>query len=176
MHSVYQIKSLESICSLPLYDSKGFDFDYTWASLVAQMVKNPPEMPETWVWSLGWEDPLEEGMTTLSSVLTWKIPINKGAWWATLHVVTESRTQLSDYAQHTAYLNVLFKSELCNKWFMIWATVSSWSCFCQLYGASPSSAAKMCVHTYIYVYINTPHLSPFICWWTLQFLLHHFLF
>ena len=45
-----------------------------WASLVAQMVKNPPAMQETWVQSLGLEDPLEEGMTTHSSILAWRIP------------------------------------------------------------------------------------------------------
>ena len=45
-----------------------------WASLVAQMVKNLPAMEETWVRSLGWEDPLEEGMATHSSNLAWKIP------------------------------------------------------------------------------------------------------
>ena len=45
-----------------------------WASLVAQVVKNPPAMWETWVQSLGWEDPLEEGMATHSSVLGWRIP------------------------------------------------------------------------------------------------------
>ena len=44
------------------------------ASLVAQMVKNPPSMWETWVRSLGWEDPLEKGKATLSSILAWKIP------------------------------------------------------------------------------------------------------
>ena len=43
-------------------------------SLVAQMVKNLPAMHETWVQSLGWEDPLEEGMTTHSSILAWGIP------------------------------------------------------------------------------------------------------
>ena len=41
------------------------------------MVKNPPAMKETWVRSLGWEDPLEEGMTTHSSILPWKIPMNE---------------------------------------------------------------------------------------------------
>ena len=46
----------------------------TWASLVAQPVKNLPAMQETWVPSLGWEDPREKGMTTNSSILTWKIP------------------------------------------------------------------------------------------------------
>ena len=47
---------------------------YTWASQVAQTVKNPPAMPETWFWSLGQEDPLEKGMVTHSSILAWRIP------------------------------------------------------------------------------------------------------
>ena len=42
---------------------------YSWASLVAQVVKNPPAMWETWVWSLGWEDPLEKEKTTHSGIL-----------------------------------------------------------------------------------------------------------
>ena len=63
-----------------------------WASPVAQMVKNPPAMWETWVRSLGWEDPLEEGMATHSSILAWRIPMDRGAWWGTVHGVTESRT------------------------------------------------------------------------------------
>ena len=44
------------------------------ASLVAQLVKNPPVMQETWVRSLGWEDPLEKGMAAHSSILAWCIP------------------------------------------------------------------------------------------------------
>ena len=44
------------------------------ASLVAQLVKNPPAMWETWVQSLGWEDPLEKGKATHSSILAWRIP------------------------------------------------------------------------------------------------------
>ena len=48
--------------------------DLYWASLMAQMVKNPPVMQETWVQSLGWEDPLGEGMATHSSILAWRIP------------------------------------------------------------------------------------------------------
>ena len=47
----------------------GYPLQYSWASLVAQLVKNPPAMWETWVWSLGWEDPLEKGMATHSSIL-----------------------------------------------------------------------------------------------------------
>ena len=56
------------------------------------MVKDPPAMWETWVRSLGREDPLEEGMTTHSSILAWRIPVNRGAWWATVHGVTRSGT------------------------------------------------------------------------------------
>ena len=51
-----------------------------------------PAMWETWVQSLGWEDPLEEGMATHSSILTWRIPMDRGAWWATVHEVAKSQT------------------------------------------------------------------------------------
>ena len=59
------------------------------ASLVAQMVKNTPAMRESWVSSLGWEDPLEEGMAAHSTVLAWRIPTDRGAWWATAHGVAK---------------------------------------------------------------------------------------
>ena len=52
----------------------GYPLQYSWAYLVAQMVKNQPAMQETWVQSLGWEDPLEKGMATHSSILVWRIP------------------------------------------------------------------------------------------------------
>ena len=52
----------------------GYPLQYSWASLVAQLVKNLPAMRETWVRSLGWEDPLEEGKATHSSILAWRIP------------------------------------------------------------------------------------------------------
>ena len=78
-----------------------YPLQYSWASLVAQMVKNPPAMQENWVWALGWKDPLEKSMATHSSVLAWKISMNRGAWraacsswgckqlrhnWATKHI------------------------------------------------------------------------------------------
>ena len=47
----------------------GYPLQYSWASFVAQLVKNPPAMWETWVQSLGWEDPLEKGKATYSSIL-----------------------------------------------------------------------------------------------------------
>ena len=52
--------------------------------MVAQLVKNLPVMQETPVRFLGWEDPLEEGMATYSSVLAWRIPMDRGVWWATV--------------------------------------------------------------------------------------------
>ena len=59
---------------------------------VAQLVKNMPAMWETWVQSLGWEDPLEKQMATHSSILAWRIP-----WTCIVHGVTRSQTQLSDF-------------------------------------------------------------------------------
>ena len=55
----------------------GYPLQYSWAILVDQMIKNPPVMQETLVRSLGWEDPLEEGMATHSSILPWKIPLTE---------------------------------------------------------------------------------------------------
>ena len=52
----------------------GYPLQYSWASLVAQLVKNLPTICETWVRSLGWEDPLEKGTATHSSILAWRIP------------------------------------------------------------------------------------------------------
>ena len=60
------------------------------------MVKNAPAMQETWVQSLGWEDPLEKGMATHSNILAWRIPMDRGAWWATVHGVKKSWTRLRD--------------------------------------------------------------------------------
>ena len=64
---------------------------FIWASLVAQLVKNPLAMRETWVRSLGWEDPLEEGVATHAGILAWRFPMDRGGWWATVHRVSKSR-------------------------------------------------------------------------------------
>ena len=60
------------------------------------MVKNPPAMWETWVRSLGWEDPLEKGMAPHSSILAWRIPWTRGPLQSTFHGDEKSQTQLSD--------------------------------------------------------------------------------
>ena len=69
----------------------GYPHQYSWASLVAQMVKNTTAMQKTWVRSLGWEDPVEEGMTTHSNILAWRVPMDRGAWWATVHGVAKTQ-------------------------------------------------------------------------------------
>ena len=76
---------------------EGIDYplQYSWASLVAQLVKNQPAMRETWVQSLGWEDPLEKGTTTHSS--------NSGlenSMDCIAHEVAKSQTRLSDFHFH----------------------------------------------------------------------------
>ena len=66
---------------------------------MTQVVKNLPtiqEMQEMWVQSLGWEDPLEEEMTTNSSILAWEVSWTEGAWQATVHGVTKDLTQFNN--------------------------------------------------------------------------------
>ena len=62
------------------------------AFLVAQPVKNLPAVQEMQIQSLGQEDPLEEGMATHSSILAWRIPMDRGAWQATIHGVAKHQT------------------------------------------------------------------------------------
>ena len=68
---------------------------------MTQTVKNLPAIWETWVRFLGGEDPLEEGIATHSSIFAWRIPMDRGAWQATVHKVAQSWTQLSTHAQRT---------------------------------------------------------------------------
>ena len=63
------------------------------------MVKNLPAMQETWVQSLGQDNPLEKGMATHSSILL-ENPMDRGAWWATVHGVTKRQTQLKCLRTH----------------------------------------------------------------------------
>ena len=75
----------------------GYPLQYSWASLVTQLVKNPPAMWEIWVQSLDWEDPLEKGKATHSSILAWRIPCLYSPWGCKESDMTEqlSLTDLS---------------------------------------------------------------------------------
>ena len=71
-----------------------------WASLVAQTVKNPHAMQETWVRSLSWEDPLEEGMATHSSILAWRIPWTEEPGYSAWGCRESDMTEQLSTAQH----------------------------------------------------------------------------
>ena len=72
-------------------------------------------MQETWVRSLGWDNPLEEGMATHSSILAWRIPVEGGAWWAIVHGVTKSQTRLSDFTFTFKVIKTLLANKLFQK-------------------------------------------------------------
>ena len=78
-------------------------------SLIAQLVKNPRAMQETWVRSLGWEDPLEEGMAIHCNILVWRILMGRGAWWATGHGL-QSQTQLSTAKMYLSRTGIVKES------------------------------------------------------------------
>ena len=63
---------------------------------MVQLVKNLTAMQETPLPFLGWEDPLEKGYATHSSILAWRITLDQGAWWGTVHGVAKSQTGLND--------------------------------------------------------------------------------
>ena len=73
--SAYNAGNPGSIPGLGRFAGEGISYllQYSWASLVTQLVKNPPAMWESWVWSLGWEDPLEKRTAIHSSILAWRI-------------------------------------------------------------------------------------------------------
>ena len=95
------------------------------ASLVAQRLKRLPAMRETWVRSLGWEDPLEKEMATHSSTCL-KNPMDRGAWWATVHGVEKSRLWLSDFTflvWESLYFTLTFLMLGCLFFFMIFCEI-----------------------------------------------------
>ena len=125
-----------------------------WASLVAQLVKNPPAVREIWVRSLGWEGPLEEGMATHSTFLAQRIPMDRGAWWATVHGVavrhdwaTKHSTACSAYFHEFICHPYVFFDEIsfqiiCSFWFwlfILFVVIQLLSCV-QLF-ATPWTAA-----------------------------------
>ena len=81
-------------------EGRGYPLQYSWASLVAQLVKNPPAKQETWVRSLGWEDPLEKGKTTHYSILAWRIPWTVYSPWSCKESDTTERLSLSLHVAH----------------------------------------------------------------------------
>ena len=83
------------ITELGRYAGEGISYplQYSWAFLVAQLVKNPPAVWETWVQSLDWENPLEKGKATHSGILAWRIPWTIQFMDYTVHGVTENQIE-----------------------------------------------------------------------------------
>ena len=150
---------------------EGIDYplQYSWASLVAQLVKNTLAMRETWVWSLGWEDPLEKGKATHSSILAWRIP------WTIVHGVAKSRTWLNDFRftplPRTGIRNLVFillTLAACVPDLNIFSSIGPWSLFWFLPLLDDSSGApepglwlkwNLCVHKK-----GSKQLLQW-CWW-----------
>ena len=141
----------------------------SWASLVAQMVKNLPAMQETWVWSLDWEDPMEEGLATHSSILAWRIPwteepggLQSVGWqraghnWVTnTHTHTHTHTQILTVQYRGGLLKHKMLTHkhtwICLKWFFHgWSEDRCWV-----------AKGRLCWSTLIsYHYLNC---FPFCC-------------
>ena len=79
----------------------GYPLQYSWASLVAQLVKNLPAVWETWVLFLAWEDPLEKGMATHISILAWRIPCTEFQWG-------HKKSDTTERFSHKRYLYIFF--------------------------------------------------------------------
>ena len=84
-----------------------YPLQYSWASVVAQLVKNPPAMGETWIRSLGWEDPLEKGKVTHSSILAWH-----GLYHPWGLKESDTTEQLSLHFQYSTHISFLLSSTL----------------------------------------------------------------
>ena len=98
----------------------GYWLQYSWASPVAQLVKNLPIVRETWVQSLGWADPLEKGTTTHSSILAWRIPWTEESG-RLQSMELQSQTQLSEFYFYFQGTGIRERAEKVHLW-ADWAT------------------------------------------------------
>ena len=124
--------------------------------LLARPVKRSSAMQETWVQSLGWEDPLEKGMATHSQKSCLGNPMDRGAWLAMVFGVTKSWTQLKQRNHHHTQLCVKPCSSLCG----IMGTVVS------LYFQPLSFPSPRCVYVCVYVHVLS-HATLFVTLWTI---------
>ena len=99
---------ISSLSALIKFSFHGWtNFSFSWVSLVAQMVKNPLPMRETWVRSPSWEDPMEEGMAIHSSTLAWRIPMVGDSSWGCKKSDTTERLN-TQTKMHLFALNIFY--------------------------------------------------------------------
>ena len=126
-----------------------YPLQYCWASLVAQMVKTPSAMPDTWVWFLGWEDPLENGKATRFCILAWRM-----LW------VAKTWTQLIGFHFHFHLIFVLLKNTaVCRQKSSVilllssvqYITMTQFNCLCYFYGGYKNFYQHVfeCIHEHI---------------------------
>ena len=118
----------------------GYPLQYSWVPLVVQSVKNPPAMQETWVWSLGWEDPLEEGMATHFSSLSGESPWTREPgglrftgsqrvrhYWATKHSTAQHCTAKGNFTLSKLLLAIGYTpsktNDLLTAWYLSWKSL-----------------------------------------------------
>ena len=101
--------------SLDSFSSSIWSFLFLYLGFPGGSDSNMPAMREIWFLSLCWEDPLEEDMATHSSILAWRIPMDRGAWWATVHRVAKSQTRLKQLSRH-GWLQCCVSSTCTAKW------------------------------------------------------------
>ena len=102
------------------WEGRGYPLQYSWASLMSQIVKNPPAMWETWVLFLGWEDLLGQGMAAHSSMENpWRIPMDRGTWQATVHGIARSQTQLTMHSTHRMLVTYIFTIVMSSSFFFL---------------------------------------------------------
>ena len=143
----------------------GYPFWYYWASLVAQLVKNPPAMRETWIRSLGWEDPLEKGKATHSNIQAWRIPWT--VWSMGLQRVGHNWATCPLTFFHTVFVfaRLIWLSMISSR--SIRVAVNSKISFLLIAEQYSSVCVCVCV---VCVYTHILHLYPFICQWILRLL------
>ena len=134
-------------------EGTGCPLQYSWAPLVvAQTVKNLPARWETWVPSLGWEDPLEEGVATQSSILAWRIPMDRGAWRDTDYGVTPVQIQLKQLSNIYIYCNIY----ICIYMYIYMHTHTHMHiCYIDLYIYTHTHMHICYIDLYIYIHTHT---------------------
>ena len=135
MNDLYALQKL--VGARNIKPRKSLNLHQSWSFLVAQLIKNLPTMRETWVRSLGWEDPLEKGKATHSSILAWRIPQTAQS------MGSQSRTQLNNF-HFTSCIKQITNKDL----------VYSIGNYTQYFVIIHKGKYSVCVFVYIYIKPN----------------------